>query len=44
MKAFEFKDSLNKKNDLFNYEEIDQEAQDEDIEFEKKRNINEYWD
>jgi hypothetical protein len=35
----EFKDSLNKKNDLFNYEEIDQEAQDEDIEFEKKRNM-----
>ena len=35
----EFKDSLNKKNDLFNYEEIDQEAQDEDIEIKKKRNM-----
>ena len=35
----EFKDSLNNKKDLFNYEEIDQEAEDEDIELEKKRNM-----
>ena len=28
-----------KKNDLFNYEEIDKEAQDEDIELEKKKNM-----
>ena len=35
----EFKDSLNNKKDLFNYDEIDQEADDEDIELEKKRNM-----
>ncbi len=29
----------NKKNDLFNYEEIDKEAKTEDIEFEKKKNM-----
>ena len=34
---FELKDS--KKNDLFNYEEIDKEAKDIDIELEKKKNL-----
>jgi hypothetical protein len=29
----------NKKNDYFNYEEMDKEAKDEDIEFEKKKNM-----
>ena len=29
----------NKKNNYFNYEEIDKEAKDEDIEFEKKKNM-----
>ena len=33
----ELRDS--KKNDLFNYEEIDKEAKDEDIELEKKKNL-----
>ena len=47
---FKFKDDINfnklpselknsKNNNLYNYEELDKEAKDEDIEFEKKRNM-----